>query len=119
MLDGKYHKQLGLPKGSAELWAGRLQLRYGNHAQSEADVDRYGRAELFGEAEFEAADVVEVEVAQGQPVKAVLRFPYDDDKDLVMVLQRPERSVSFVRTVWFNLVSDKHRSLDHSKYRKP
>lgn len=117
--DGKYHKLLGLPQGSAALWAGVLDLRYGNHAQSEADVDRYGRAELFSSAEFQASDVVEVEVVQGQPVKAVLRFPYSDDLDLVMVLQRPERGVSFVRTVWFNRANDQHKSLDRSKYRKP
>lgn len=116
--DGRYHKELGLPAGSASLWAGRLQLRYGHHAQSEADVDRYGRAELFTEGDFEAADVVEVEVVQGQPVKAVLRFPYDDHKDLVMVLQRPEHGVSFVRTVWFNRANDNHKSLDRSKYNR-
>lgn len=118
MLDGKYHKQLGLPKGSAELWAGVLDLRYGHHAQSEADVDRYGRAELFSSAEFKASDVVEIEVEGGSPVKAVLRFPYDDTLDLVMVLQRPERGVSFVRTVWFNKASDNHKSLDRSKYNR-
>lgn len=110
---------MGLPQGAAALWHGLINLRYGSHAQNEANRDRYGKAELFGSAEFCAADVVEIEVKAGQPVKAVLRFPYDDTLDLVMVLTTPLRGEAFVKTVWFNEAADNHQTLDRSKYRKP
>lgn len=119
MKDGLYHKQLGLPPGVAALWAGDIGLQYGRHAQSEASLDRYGKLPLFPAVEFEAGDVVEIEVRQGEPVKAVLRVPLDDKKDLVYALSLPVRGEAFVRTVWFNDANDSHRTLDRSKYVKP
>ena len=117
--DGKYHRDAGgLPVGALAQFVGILNLRWSNHAQKEADVDRYGAAEHFGSGEFALADFFEVTVEGGRVVWAVARYPYDDRKDLVMVLGRPANGEAFVKTVWFNLVSDKHRSLDRSKYRK-
>ena len=119
MNDGLYHKNLGLPRGAAVLWAGCLKLQYSRHAQNESNRDRYGAVPLYPEVEFESADVVEIEIRQGQPVKAVLRFPLDDSKlDIVYVLTCPEHGQAFVRTVWFNQAQDTHRTLDASKYRR-
>lgn len=116
MKDGLYHRDLGLPAGCAPLWAGMLDLSYGHHAQSESSLDRYGKLPLFPAVEFEAGDVVEVQIANGEPVKAVLRVPLDDSKDLVYVLLRPVAGRAFVKTVWFNEARDSHRTLDRSKY---
>lgn len=116
--NGRYHKLLGLPAGAAQLWAGQLNLRWGYHAQKEADIDRYGKAEQFGSAEFQASDVVEVTMENGKPVWGVARFPYSDDLDLVMVLGVPVNGEAFVKTVWFNKASDSHRTLDRSKYQR-
>jgi hypothetical protein len=116
--DGRYHKLLGLPAGAAALWAGKLNLRWGHHAQKEADIDRYGKVEQFDSGEFEASDIVEVTMEAGQPVQGVARYPYSDNLDLVMVLGKPEADVAFVKTVWFNQASDNHKSLDRSKYNR-
>lgn len=119
MNDGLYHRNLGLPAGAASLWDGVLDLQYSAHAQAESRGDRYGKLPLFPSVEFEAGDVVEVQVEAGRPVKAVLRVPLDDSRDLVYVLSRPVSGRSFVRTVWCNRANDNHRTLDSSKYVKP
>lgn len=119
MKDGLYNKALGLPAGAALLWAGRLELQYANHAQAERNAENYGSAELFSSADFESKDVVEVQVQNGQPVKAVVRFPYSDNLDLCMVINTPASGRAFVRTVWFNAVDDKHHTLNRSLYNRP
>jgi hypothetical protein len=116
MKDGLYHRDIGLPAGMAALWQGMLDLSYGHHAQSESSLDRYGKLPTFPAVEFEAGDVVEIEVRAGEAVKAVLRVPLDDSRDLVYVLLRPVAGRSFVKTVWFNEARDSHRTLDRSKY---
>jgi len=118
-LDGTYNVALGLPAGAAAPWVGVLRLQYSQHAAQEARSDRYGKLELFPEVEFEAGDVVEVLVEQGRAVKAVVRFPMEDGRDLVFVLNRPEAGQAVVRTVWANQGSDKHRSLNRAAYRLP
>jgi|SRR5579859_194894 len=116
--DGKYHRDAGgLPRQALRQFCGRLNLRWSHHAQREASVDRYGRAEEFGSGEFELADFFEVTVEGGKIVWAVCRYPYDDNKDLVMVLGRPQNGEAFVKTVWFNLASDKHKTLRKEQYR--
>ena len=122
MKDGLYNRgAYGLPAGAAEVFsAPRVELHYGMHAHAESHADRYGVAALPGSIEIIADDVVEVQVEQGEATKAIVRFPYDDKLDLVFVL----KSISpaghfFVKTVWFNQASDKHRSLRLAPYSKP
>lgn len=86
---------------------------------SDDSVAKHGRAELFGSADFEASDVVEISVEQGRAVKAVVRFPYSDSMDLCMVLNRPVAGKAFVRTVWFNEVNDKHNTLRLGRFARP
>jgi hypothetical protein len=118
-VDGTYHRDLGLPKGAAERWAGHLSLRYGSHAQLAAESDRYGKLPLPEVLDFEPGDVVEVTVEGGKAVKAVLRFPLDDAPyDLVLVAERPEAGTAFVKTVWANLASDKHNTRNRAAYRR-
>lgn len=122
MKDGLYNRgAYGLPAGAAEVFAwARAELHYSVHAYAESHADRYGVPALPGSIEVVADDVVEVQVEGGQPVKGIVRFPYDDKLDLVFVLKVLNRPGEFfVKTVWFNQASDKHRSLRLAPYSKP
>lgn len=98
-----------------------LNLRWTSHARSEAIdlINNLGlRAEAFS-VRFIAVhnwEIVEVEVdASGAPVKVVARRPVADSKwSLVLVI----KSDGTVKTCWANLTTDKHRTLDQSKYSK-
>lgn len=109
MKDGLYHRDLGLPVtlGFATM------LRYSPHALEEASSDRYGNLDLPKSIGTHEAEVIEVEVRNGKPFKALLRKPYDDRRDicLVVLLDR-----GIVKTVWCNLRNDNHHTLDTSKY---
>lgn len=111
-----YHKQLGFPLGLIESVCGDYTLRYSHHARKAALNDRYGvikhpPVRLIVTPEW----VVEIEVTGNRAQKMVCRVPYDGERDLVIVLH-PD---GFVKTVWFNLRADSHRTLDLSKYDKP
>lgn len=120
--NGTYHRQLG-PLPGKGLWHGEINLVYSEHAKLAAATDRYGSIPLFGSVEFDWVDVVEVTVEDGEPVKAVLRIPFDEDapgaRDIVYVLTRPAAGSAIVKTMWFNLSRDSHRTLDHTKYVRP
>lgn len=92
------------------------QLKYGPHARTEALRDRYGNIELPKLFEASEARIIEAEfdVDTKTVVKQVWRQRLDDDRDLVLVI-RPD---GFVKTVWVNLRSDKHRTLDKTRYFK-
>lgn len=121
MKDGLYNRAAyGLPAGAAERFAGgRVPLVYAAHAYEESKADRYGVAALPDAIEIAHEDVVEVQVDGGQPVKAVVRFPYDDVLDLVLVLKVDQSIGFFVKTVWFNRADDKHRTLRLAPYSHP
>lgn len=122
MKDGLYNRAAyGLPAGAAERFAHPVaELVFGAHAYEESKADRYGVAALPDSIEIALEDVVEVQVENFQPAKAVVRFPYDDVLDLVLVLRpngKPNRF--FVKTVWFNRADDKHRTLRLAPYSRP
>lgn len=121
MKDGLYHVKLGLPSGAVGAFLGVFSIQLSDHARRACQNDRYGVIDLVSGDNFEVcvADVVEIEIQAGAPVKAVVRAPYDDKRDIVLTLNPPQNGQSFVRTVWFNLKSDAHRTLDRSKYIKP
>lgn len=89
-------------------------LRYSAHALREAHSDRYGGITLPEEFCTAGAKLIESEVLLGanKVVKQVWRQPLDAHRDLVLVIGEH----GLVRTVWINLHSDKHRSLDRTKY---
>lgn len=90
------------------------RLTYGHHARRAAVDDRYGYIQLPEMFTAQGAQLIEVEVADdGKTViKQVWRKPLDRVRDIVLVIT----SEGFVKTVWINLRSDKHRTLDRSKY---
>lgn len=108
----------GLPAGAPEVFAGLHQLIYAKHA-AEAVKEEQIRAILPRRIVILPEDVVEIEVVNSQPVKAVIRWPWDDHQDLCLVLQTPSKGSAFVRTVWFNTVTDQHYTLNRSCFARP
>lgn len=103
-----------------KLAAGAMPLYYSKHALSEALNDRYGvmTADFFPRAFIPGAgwSVVEVESdSRGALVKFVVRRQADARRSLVMVIDMS----GCVRTLWTNLNSDQHATLDSSKFSRP
>lgn len=109
-----YHRDIGFPAGIKHL-TGVIRLNYSRHAKMAAEDDRYGIMELPETLDVTNGTPVEIEVQGGNVTKAVYRAGYDDELDMVIVLQ----PCGFVRTVWFNKKSDRHNTLDRSKYARP
>jgi len=108
-----FHAEVFMPERFRRpIFEGRL--RYGAHALSEATRDRYGDIPLPEFFEACKAKLIEVEfdVDHNNVCKQVWRQPLDDKRDIVLVMGRD----GFVRTVWVNLRTDKHRTLDRAKY---
>ncbi len=110
-----FHKEVHLPTSlAAPVFEGRL--RYSAHARAEADNDRYGKITLPDVFNVAGAELIEVEAAlqDNQPriVKQLWRMPLDAERDIVLSVM-PD---GLVKTVWVNLKSDKHRTLNRDRY---
>lgn len=124
MKNGTYHRDLpgGVPPEAIQAFLGtRIALDYSRHAMQAAVQDRYTNPKSPWVAPrhvlLSAGDIVEAQVEDGVAVKAVVRVALDLDRDIVLVLNQPDRMLrAFVRTLWINLVNDKHSTLDSSKY---
>lgn len=125
--DGLYHREIGIPADAARAWVAPefLQMVYSEHALRASEDDRYGRVPLYREMAFAPEELVEVEYRDGKPVKAVFRTPLEDIAgkcspfDLVIVMLPPEGGKVFVKTVWYNLRTDAHRTLRRYLYQQP
>lgn len=113
-----YHKDIGfpedihLPRGFSPV----MDLNYGSHARMEAMQDRYGEIRLPHRIDVRKGQTIEIGVTGKEVTKMVLRFSYDETRDIIIVLMP---KTHFVKTVWFNLKTDQHKTLDHSKYADP
>lgn len=109
MKDGTYHRDIFLPirLGFAAF------AKYSAHAREAAQNDRYGTLTLPAIISTQEAEVIEVEVSNGKPVKALLRMRHDDTRDLCVVILL---DTCVVKTVWANERTDSHNTLDTSKY---
>lgn len=108
-----YHSEIGLPAGFRAP-TGRVSLEWTRHADRARKDDRYGEIPRFKTATLDRLTVVEVGVEGGKVVKILFRGRLDNERDVCMVLI-PGR-VWRVKTVWVNLATDTHRTLDRSKY---
>lgn len=111
-----YHKEVYAPEVVFRS-PGVMRLRYSRHAQQAAIDDRYGDLSeyLTPYLDFDYVEIVEVEMVEGQITKRVVRHQVTDDLVLVLAVGAD----GFVRTVWGNLVSDRHRTLDRTKFVQP
>ena len=114
---GLYHAEVYMPASVLNLVpTGIVEPFYSGHAVKAANDDRYGKAVLDIQIDLKSAKLIEVEVENGKLVKYVVRCNYDAARDIIYVLCPRPRRMAFVKTVWFNLKTDKHRTLDKNKY---
>jgi hypothetical protein len=110
-----YHSEVYMPAAfKAPIYQGRL--RYGTHAVKESLVDRFGAFNLPLSFFAVNATLIEAEYDKRsrQVIKQVWRQPLDATRDLVLVIM----SNGFVKTVWINLKTDKHHTLNAARYVK-
>lgn len=109
-----FHTEIGLPK-----WfkapTGTVTPRYGDHSRFEAQTDRYGKIALPKTIDLAKFKVIEVGTEGQRITKILFRGTLDATRDICIVLT-PD---CFVKTVWVNLKTDLHRTLDRSKYNTP
>ena len=118
-----FHRDIGIPDYAKRQLAALpvLQLGYTHHAQRACLDDKNGSVfcppALY---KFKVKNLIEVEVINGTVTKFVVRLEFEPDRDLVLVIQVdaycPRQG--FVRTLWTNLKTDQHNTLDASKYDK-
>lgn len=114
-MNALYHTEIFLPSPIRALATRTIAPRITRHAEMAAAGDRYGKLNIPCTLTFSGADVVEAEVESGRVVKLVLRLPYDATRDAVYAVGF-DNGAAFIKTVWFNLKSDKHKTLDRSRY---
>lgn len=109
--DGKYNVETGLPV-TIRL-PDLFYPKYTMHARREADNDRYGPIELPQVFDMRPFRIVELEFQAGRPVRMLVRGPLagSNTKDLCMVIDIKGNVV----TLWINLRSDTHRTLNKSR----
>jgi len=117
--DGTYHRDIYIPDTPA--WAGEFILAYSKHAKSEAGRDRYfstQSSQLPTRIRLTANDPDRVEVTflNGECVKQVIRVRFTEWLDLILVVIPLGYGALKVKTVWFNRRTDRHATLDRSRY---
>ena len=113
----KYHKIKGFPK-SIILPTKAYLLNYSLHAKREAIADCYSpdNCQLPLWLNFSEVEIFEIEVENLKVTKVGCRISYNDKLDLTLIICITDYSV---KTVWFNLKSDRHKTIDLSKYNNP
>lgn len=114
MRDGLYHTNLGLPVKADKLKIGEIKLEYSIHAKQAALNDKYGQIKLPEVLNTNKSECIEVEILCGRINKLVFRTNYTNCLDLIIVLG----SSGTVKTVWLNLKTDTHKTLDRTKYQR-
>jgi hypothetical protein len=109
MKDGLYHYVTGLPKVNLPA---SIPLSYGTHAKHQCVADRYGIIKPPATLDIANGKLIELQVLGGRIEKIVVRIPYDNRHDLVLVVGKD----GFVRTLWLNRNNDKHNTLDRTRY---
>jgi len=113
-----YHRDAyGFPK-NLKLPSGTFHVIYSQHAKDEARTDRYGVIEIdkIPQLTVKEEDIFEIEVTNHVITKITARIGYDDRRDVIFALI-PQTNV--VKTIWSNLKTDIHRTLQKWKYARP
>lgn len=98
-----------------------IKLWYSKHAQRAAITDRYGAIGLQNDWEHSNGRIIEMETdTRGNPVKLVIRASYDSFHDICVVisLEAPVHDRLVVKTVWLNLKTDNHATLNENVYKR-
>jgi hypothetical protein len=130
-----YHTEIGFPKNFVPP-KGRYELEWGTHALDEAAKDRYGKVPTPKTLVVDKMKIIELGVKNGKVSKILYRGTLacaicrenetpqanctHPKRDMcIVVIPKPNKQPWYVKTVWINLQSDKHKTLDGSKYQKP
>lgn len=108
-----YHPEVFIPE-SFTMPTERVRLSYSQHAQRASLNDRYGVIPAFETIPLSQFRLVELGMTNGKVSKIVVRGTFDAKRDVIFVLI--PGPTYFVKTVWFNLRSDKHTTLNRSRY---
>ena len=112
-----YHFKLGFPKGFNPK-VGTKYLNYTHHALGASRSDRYGAIELPKTINTSEAVCIEADICGAVVDKLVYRLSYNSTLDLCIVVV-PNCTAFKVLTVWLNLKTDHHRTLNASRYVNP
>lgn len=108
-----YHAEIGLPKGF-RLPTARVELVWTRHADAARTHDRYGVIPRVATLPLSSFKVIEVGVEGRKVAKVVIRGHLDAKRDVIFVLIPGKKWI--VKSVWMNLRSDSHKTLDRSRY---
>lgn len=109
-----YHPDVFLPawfKAPTE----RVALTWSKHALLAGMNDKYGVIPVFRTIPLSQFEVVEIAAFENECTKLVVRGKFDETRDVVFVLI-PGRESHFVKTCWMNLRTDRHKTLNRSRY---
>ena len=108
----------GFPVLALELKYGVKDLTFSRHAIQAAQNDRYGGIQLgkLGYLDLSKCTLIEVETVDNVIEKIVYRVRYDEQRDVVLAILVADW---YVKTVWINLTSDMHKTLDKAPYSRP
>lgn len=114
-MNGLFHAEVWMPESLIAQACKAVRLFFTRHAQHACRTDRYGYIIPPTQIAPQRAQVVEVEAANGKVNKVVARLPYNQQFDIVVVYM-PEQETGIVKTLWLNEKSDRHSTLNRSKY---
>lgn len=113
-----YHADIRLPDGFQPPTE-RVRLCWTRHADNARKDDRYGEIPKFDTIPLSKFEVIEVGMNGNNVAKIVMRGHYTKDVDVIFVLI-PDYTCWHgpwtVKTVWQNLRTDSHKTLDRSRY---
>lgn len=90
-----------------------IVLDYTSHAICASETDKYEKISLPSKVNVSKGEIIEIEIVDNKLVKLVVGIPYDFKYNLFLVIIP---NCARVKTVWLNEISDKHITLDRSKY---
>lgn len=113
-----YHREVGFP-ACVELPKGKFSLEWSEHAQQQCVMDINGAIKVTPTIILDPYRIFEVQLSQDQKIeKFAYRTRYNGRCDITYVFI-PQGENLFIKTVWLNRRSDKHFTLDVSKYDTP
>lgn len=114
-----YHTEIGFPR-NFQPPTGTHKLQYSRHALEATLDDRYGQIPVLNQINVDRLQLVELGVQDRKVSKLVYRGQLDQERDMVVVvIPKPNNQPWFVKTVWINLKSDAHKTLNRSRYTDP
>ena len=110
-----FHREVYLPPASQKLVGQKFPLNYSYHAMLACVRDNYGPVEKPPfEVTITTENLIELEAdEEGNLIKVVVRQTYDERRDISFAFFLSD---GYVKSVWTNLATDKHSTLDKSKY---